>query len=356
VRAPFSSIRGLAGFTSVVILCLLLPVLATPAGPGRRGDAYVAGVSRDRGPFTWIHSQVFRETSPLDIAFMGSSLMMGNVNTESVEQHLSASLGRQLRVRTIAWNGSGFDSLYFIARDLLERRRVNLLIIDDQRRLFDGPSIHAFAWYRWVDTHQEVADLSWRIRTSLYASAVLGTPRGLWSQGREEGDTTPYDWYIGGERGFVLGGSRMRPGPSGFGAASNAEPADGWVAYGPGSRSRFTFDHEPTGPFQTPFREKLVSLCRQHGVRLVVLHFPLPGEATLGTVPVCGMRPELFEGGVGLLGIPGDQFFRGLSPSQIQALYYDPVHMNARGQDRLTRSLLPALVRLHEILESTHPR
>jgi hypothetical protein len=340
----------------VVILCLLLPVLATPAGPGRRGDAYIAGVSRDRGPFAWIHSQIFQTTSPLDIAFMGSSLMMGNVNTESVEQHLSASLGRQLRVRTIAWNGSGFDSLYFIAKDLLERRRVKLLIIDDQRRLFDGPSIHAFAWYRWADTHQDVADQPWRIRISLYASAVLGTPRGLWGRVRAEGDTTPYDWYLGGERGFVLGGSRMRPGTPDSGLATAPEPPGGWVQYGPGSRSLFTFDHEPTGHFQTPFRDKLISLCRQHGVRLIVLHFPLPREAGLGTVPVCGMHPGLFDGGVGLLGIPGDRFFRGLNPSQIQELYYDPVHMNARGQDRLTRSLLPALRRLHETLEPTRSR
>jgi hypothetical protein len=52
-------------------------------------------------------------------------------------------------------------------------------------------------------------------------------------------------------------------------------------------------------------------------------------------------------GALPMLGVPNSKLFKGLKPSEVDALYYDD-HLNVNGMEYYTRAILPGVLELYE--------
>jgi len=358
VKPAFASPSLAAAFAACLATLVALPALVSRTSLLSRRDVYPA-IPAKYGPFPWIQREIFGETKDVDVAFLGSSQIWCAIDTPFVKEKLGAALGREAEVFTLGWPWPGFDALYVIARDLLDHRRVRMLVVYDEDRGDGSPHVHASRWFLAGDA-EVVAGLPWLDRARLYGSAVLGMPRHLLSLVRADELEDPAlgppnfwnTYYHAPHVAQRLGSLRARlaygvsPDFTRFDGHSDATAADA-VVYGPGTRDAFTFSGSPGHPYQLAFFRKLAALCRARGVRLVVLHTPALHERGLTQIPERFAWPDVLGVPVDMLGIPPARLFAGLSAEDITKLFYEDGHFNENGQDLFTPLITPALVRLH---------
>jgi len=356
----FSSSRQAAAFALLLAVLLALPALVARTGWLKRRDVYPT-IPTKYGPFSWIQRQIFIETNDVDIAFLGSSHIWNGVDTPFVQKQLSERLGREAAVFTLGWPWPGYDAMYVIAADLLEHRRVRMLVIYDEHRSADTPHLHSSRWFRIGENTAVLAGLPFTGQAALYGGAVLGMPRHLLSLVRSNRLEDPAhcptsSWntfYRAPNFAEQLGALRARiafnylPDFSPYQPPSAATPAD-VVVYSADTRGAFTFTGPPTPPYQRHFARKLAQLCREHGTRLVVLHLPELHERKQATIPERELWPEVWSAPVDIVGIPGAKLFAGIPAADLPKLFYDPVHMNQNGQELFTRLITPALLKLYD--------
>lgn len=356
MRPVFSSTRQAAAFGALLGILLLLPVLIAKMGWLDRGDAYLF-VNKNAGPFPWIYQQIFIETNDVDIAFVGSSRMMTDISTPAVKRELSGKLHADAEVFTIAWNWGGYDALYTIARDLLEHRRVRMMVVCDDLGQFPHPFGHY--WLRMGEQSDVRAGMPLLAQMSCYANEVLGAPRCLLKLVRpvqfdSHWDLNPFYLEIDGANfKEQLGSMRKRLGieanPANFipfQPRGLATPADARV-YSPASRDAFVFNDAGRDEYQLYFARKLAEICRQHGTWLVALYLPALDERNQTAISWRAPWREFSNGSAMLVGIPAARLFAGISDADVQKLFYNNDHMNQNGQDYFTPLIIPALLNLY---------
>src|SRR5262245_59455104 len=109
----FSSTRQAAGFLLLLAALLLLPLIAGKTGLLSRANAY-ATMPESTGPFSFQHQQIFKETSDVDIAFIGASVVLFQIDTPHVQRALSEHLNREARVIALASLWGAEDRNYFV--------------------------------------------------------------------------------------------------------------------------------------------------------------------------------------------------------------------------------------------------
>ena len=173
----FSSTKQAFAFALLVLVLLLLPAILGKWGLPPAGQSY-ASIDWTDGPMPYIHQQIFEEKGDIDIAFIGSSRMLGGINTPYVQEKLSEKLGRPAVVRSICWLGSGFDSLYLNAKQLLEHRKVRMLVINDENNTY-GPIGLMPYWFRFGDDAGMLKGMPLEQKAWFYFASVAGMPRNL---------------------------------------------------------------------------------------------------------------------------------------------------------------------------------
>ncbi|MGA2248222.1 MAG: hypothetical protein ABSH48_24830, partial [Verrucomicrobiota bacterium] len=130
-------------------------MLVLPAVMGKNWlpprEAVYNSIWWESGEFPWIRQQVFEKTGDIDIAFIGASRITAAFDTPMVQEQLSKHLGRPATVLTLGWGGGGYDQLYFVAHDLLEHRKVKVLVFDDVYNRADQPHVLAPRLFRLAD-------------------------------------------------------------------------------------------------------------------------------------------------------------------------------------------------------------
>ena len=63
------------------------------------------------------------------------------------------------RSRTLGWGGSGYDGLFFIARDLLAHRKVRMLVFYDEDSTAANCNPTAVTWFRFGENGLALAGL-----------------------------------------------------------------------------------------------------------------------------------------------------------------------------------------------------
>ena len=175
----FSSTRQAGGFGLLLLVMLLLPVLISRFLLPPREQIY-ASLPWNVGPYPFIHDQIFRETSDVDIAIIGDSQIWAAIDTPYLQQQLSAKLGHPAVVISLCCPWAGFDGLYFLVRDLLQHRKVHMLVFSDASGLSvvqDTPHKQAWRWFRYAEDAGELAGLPLRYKLSYYYGSILGMPR-----------------------------------------------------------------------------------------------------------------------------------------------------------------------------------
>jgi hypothetical protein len=390
MRPAFSSTKQAAGFALMLLVLLLSPVLLGKRFLPPREEVYSAMTWR-YGPFsTFIRQQIFEEKGDVDIAFVGSSRMWAGIDTPYVQQKLSEQLGHPATVITLGWAWLGFDAEYFIARDLLEHRKVKMIVIDDE--YWVAPHVVATRWFRYGEDADALGGMPLSIQACYYYASVLGVPKNLLGLLRPsvpevitaEDDVHWREFFHSQNSNERLGSIAMegwavpdRP-YAAFTPQGNVRPDDVLV-YSPATASQFLFPSQPAqleqmkksaqafaasagfskpqmvaeSPWQLQFTKQLAGLAREHGTKLVFLHLCPVFIADEPNTPVIQERecwPEVLGTNVSMMGIPPAKLFSGLSELDIAKLFFgnDHFHFSKNGQQFFTRVITPTLIQIYE--------
>jgi len=359
----FSTRRDAILFAICVILFLIMPVLLAKTGNQDRRDVYPT-IPGKNGPYAWFQQKVFTETSDVDVVFIGASLIYTGIDTPHVQKALSRHLGREAEVFTLGFGWEGFDATYVFARDLLDHRRVRMLVINDVSKTIDRPHSLASRWFRLDEHYNALEGLPLLIHARYYASTVLGAPRHLLSRLRPNlvQDPALYDLnrfeYRNPHQQYLntvesLGGF---PVPLAFRFSSNFEPyipqkgaesAD-TLTYSEQNREAFEFTGPPLPVSQLHFARKLAQLCQERGTHLIVLHMPTLNESGRTTIKERVYWPDAMKAPVDIVGVPPARFFAGLSDEDCKKLYYEKRHMNSNGRQYFTQLITPSLIQIYD--------
>jgi len=353
MRPAFSSTKQAAAFAGLLLLILLAPVLEDKKFLDSRRDDY-AHQGYGNVPYPWIEQQIFEETNDIDIAFLGSSLVLNGINTPYVQSRLSEKLGRPAVVRSVAWTTGGYDMLYFVTQDLLAHRRVKLLVFDDE--LPHNGAHNNQLPFRFGENRGLWLDQGWHDRGIFYLSAILGMPNNLLSLCRP-------NWFDDDNDEFKNWKARLGSQSCEFGFKSSR-----WAAYGPFERFEpvtstrssdvltysplttnfFKFSPQPLETFQNYFCHRFAELLQTHtNLQAVMLYMPPPTNH-LTAIPEKTFWPEIFKTRFALVGISPDRLYAGLSETEVIKLFQDSGHLNRNGQEYFTKIITPTLIDLHE--------
>ena len=362
----FSSLRQAIGFVLLLLFLLLLPVLVPRSALPPRETIY-ATQPWNVGPYPFIHDQIYVEKSDIDIAIVGDSQMWAAIDTPILQQELSKALGRPAVVVTLCCPWTGFDGVYFLARDLLAHRKVRMLIFADASGLDRAPQQtphkEAWRWFRYTEDAAEVATLPLSVKIAYYYGSIVELPRNLLgllrpnlgplltAQRQRELDEQQH-WVMPNTR---LGALTMlesynnRPDLfAPFTALTKTQPSD-FVIYSPDTAAKFRFaDPSDEVSVQTVYVQKFAALAREHGASLVCLNVPYYRDRRSPLIHERYNWAEVMHAPVTLLGIPPATLFDGVSDDDLPKLFWDDYHFNANGQRYFTRLLAPNLISLYD--------
>ena len=328
----------------LLAIALLMPVLLYAVGLPPRIEVY-RGISHLAGPFDALRHQAFEDTSTLDMLIFGNSLVRVGFEQNWIRQQLSTSLGRPVNVLLSGLTWQGHDMQYFVLRDLLEHRKVKMLVISMPARTHtqDTPHVQIFRLLRFGDFPGALDGLPLHYRISLYADCVLGAPRQALNLVRGNlvyaNPDTPDDPHW---RDIGYMDSPFVPMPP-----DHPDLPAGSMIYSAATRNRFTFGGPPLNPYQLHFVRKIAELAAEHGTRAVIVHVPMASEKGETTVWEREYWPQTLGEDIPIVGVPSATLFAGLSDQQFYYFYADE-HLNRNGQQRFTRTITPALVKLYQ--------
>ena len=359
MRPAFSSTKQAGGFALLLLAILVSPALVKKPFLPAREELY-SSVGWEYGAFPYLHEQIFVEKGDIDIALMGTSTMWFALDTPQVQRKLSQQLGRQAIVRTLCWDWPGADAFYFITKDLLEHRKVRMIVFCDP--MPGAPNTaHKMAshWFRWAENAKDLSEVRPKARVSFYGAAIQGIPRNLLGLARSDLPAIPSEkiFWSAGDRNFP---KAVNPADR-LGSLSVRFRMDKpFVEYEPppGDLNGFTHmessktNFEASGiwisPMQITFLRKVAVLAGQQGVKVAYLHVPLSREMRAAKMRETVWWPDIFGKDLPMIGIPPANLFAGLSDEDVLKLYYEYRHLNENGQKYFTPLITPALLQVYE--------
>ncbi|HTH52314.1 MAG TPA: hypothetical protein VL495_00105 [Edaphobacter sp.] len=340
--------RHAAALILVLVILLTLPMLMSVAGLPPRDRVY-SGIRVETGTGPLDEKQIFEDKGPVDILFVGSSLLVRGVDTQYLEQQLSARLGRPAKIARLSLKWQGLDMQYMLMRDFLEHRKVGLVIMDmpTLALIGDSPHIQAYRWMRWGEFPRSTAGLSFRDRMAIYGAEVLGAPRQLVNYLRP-------NLLVQNPQLVVSLGSQSDYGSVGYyGGPFVPEPRtppqiteDSIFCHGP-SDSNFDFAGVPLGPYHQHWAREIGNLAKEYHVPFALIHVPEDTEKGMTRVPERMYWPDVIGiPSAPILGIPSATLFRDTPASEVSNYYYDQ-HFNDNGKEFFTRAIAPAVMDLY---------
>jgi hypothetical protein len=339
----FPSTRRTAAFGALLALFLTLPITLHWIG-GASKEALYRGISERAGDYHYIRQQIFEEHSDVDILVCGSSLLGAAIDVPFVQRALSRALGRQATVIGLQQSWQGPDMNYYVSRDLMEQRKVKVLVIAAPAWVHrsNQPHVQLFRVIRYGEHPGAMDGLALRSRLALYADYVLGAPRQTLLLLRPNpvdppADAPPAHEHPIGYRGRAF--IRRQVVPPAIPPAS--------LIYSGESGGPFRFDGPPLNAYQLHFLQKTVELARQHGALLVILHMPSPSERGSQVVPDRQLMPQLLGAGVAFAGVSSARMFENVPDTQFED-YFQDEHLGLNGSDLYTGIMTPVLIQLYE--------
>jgi hypothetical protein len=363
MQPAFSSTKQAAAFATLVLVILLSPFLFGKSWLRSRDQIY-SSIGWGAGPYAYVHDQIYEEKGDIDVAFMGPSTMWYGINTPYFQKELSKRLGRPAQARTLCWDWTGADAFYRIAKDVLEHRRVHMIVFCDPA--INAPdTAHRMSpeLFQWPDHAEDLAGLRLRAKTAFYAAAIIGMPKNLWGRVRPNLpaiDSEEISWpgYSHMENPFHRLGSlacHLIEGRSYLEFTPSTHPGPSSVCvYSDLTKTNFQFlpalltGEIPLQPMQIDFLRKVAQLAKNHDVKLVYLYVPRSTERTFTTITPSTYWPNIFGDNVTMVGIAPAKLYAGLSDDDILKLYWEYRHFNENGQNFFTSVVTPTLVQLYE--------
>jgi hypothetical protein len=129
-----SSVKRFAKYATVLLLAfVLLNALAVFALPQDKFLRYQAPLDPQSPTAPWIYQRIHFDPTPIDVAFIGSSRTGLSVHTGRLEAGL-AQHDIHLKAANIYMVRSGLNMQYVLAKELLNSRKVKLLVLEMTER------------------------------------------------------------------------------------------------------------------------------------------------------------------------------------------------------------------------------
>lgn len=347
LRPAFKSNAQALWFLILIILSLALPKIINNTNLISRSNSYEI-MPETQGAYLFIKDEIFNKKEDIDILFIGGSVIWDAIDTPQVQKTLSEKLGRPANVVTFGFNFNSIDIPYTQLRDLLERRRVRLVVFSIPRLISTtGPSTLAYKFLRYDENKDVVDGLSLESKISLYACNVLRSPRDLLTIVRQNPSmVSPYSKNLGAfkrEEG-------MTHNPEAFERFTPTSPvfSSSDLIYSSTTKANFRFKDEQLSIHQNHYLEKLIELLKEKEVPLVMLNVPQHSEKNSDKAIELQDWSKRFGMGIPLIGIPPTVLFKGLSEKEVEKLHSDREHFNMNGNEYFTRTILPAILEVYE--------
>jgi hypothetical protein len=348
VRPAFDTAWQMFAFLSLVALTLGLPVLLAFSGKITRRSSYEI-MPENQGAFSFVRNEIFDNSEPIDLLFVGSSVTFGGIDAPQVERALSEKIGRPARVMTFGHYFNSLDIVYMQVRDLLERKKVRMIFLSVPRLPYpEGPSPIAYRFMRYNEAPEVFGALPIQSRLSIYACSVLRSPRDVLSLIRPNlgKNPSPFAKNLGADKAdwgamrAPLKFVRYAP-PAPFVRIED-------LIYSRETADRFLFSGEDIPLHQKIYLEKLVELLRREKVPFAMINIPQNTERLSTKIIERRNWSEEFGAEIPIIGIPPAELFAGLSEKEIDLMYYDDMHFNTNGNEFYTKTILPAVLEVYE--------
>ena len=126
MQPAFSETRHLVVWIAALAAILLSPILTTlVVSPETR---YLV-MSKRLGPSDWHRNQIFKETAPLDILFLGNSRILTAIDHTTLREVVRTP-GGPLKSETLAALFNAYDLTYTFLSDFFAHRHAQLVVIN----------------------------------------------------------------------------------------------------------------------------------------------------------------------------------------------------------------------------------
>lgn len=332
----FKSTRSCAAFGLLVLLLLLLPLLL-PNGEEARKRMY-ADASDTTGDWSYMRHEIFDEKTPVDILFVGNSMLWAAIDGPLMQEQLSQSLGRPAVVAVCGTKWSGADLTYMIVRDFLAHRRVGMIVTSMPTSWQDNnePHIQSYRWLAAGDAEMMYGNGP-AAQAVKYGELVLGAPRrleGLLVPARPSDASIEHATWC-----FTQAVSdRIEP-------ICTLMPPQAVCAT---NSQSVKFTQQVLPPYQQHYFESLRNLLIQKSIPLTVIHIPWKSEAREATAEERFNWVEFFGKQSALLAMAPSQLFHGVSDQQLERIYYDDgcncVHFSGTGRNFFSNAIAPPII------------
>lgn len=338
MQPAFRSLSDVLRFGALLVFLIALPALLHIIGYPTRASVY-DGISERAGPYAFTRHQIFNDDETIDIAFVGSSVMKEAIDADFVQEALEKQIGLDANVRSFPFVFQGLDLQYALIRDLLERRRVKLLVttFSGPHRFSTRPHPQLHRFLRNGDYEDVLSGLPLMDRVAIYASNVLGGPRQLISLIRPDIPIA----YVGSSRSASVQTH----------IANNTCSAPA-VVLGPDTEAAFTIPLSAMTPKEEYLVRKIGALANEKGTRIIVINIPI-AEDTRENI--------IWERADWRRILPADTITAGFRPSELfkselpySAFYTYDGHFSSLGRACFTESLTPLLLASHEKIRKNH--
>jgi len=353
VRPAFTGRIGMLGFALALVAVLAGPYLVhwllKPDGP----SLYRTMPPR-YGAYSLV-SELIDKGQPIDILIVGSSRSMTALDPVTIERELQLRYGLTLNVVNLSFNWRGDELYYRLAKLVLERLPVGMVVWPETRSTPKRP--HPLAHHLWLapDENLDGAAFGAARRAGLYGAAVLGVPRRVWAAAFPQPEVSPrYARSLAVKRearGFQ--GERL-----GWKPKRGGQPAREFVEIKDFPRTEISpaeaiFTGEYSGsfarakaysPYQTYFLRRLAELCRQHGARFASIAIPSRFNARelkseVDVRDLADRLPRTWP----LIGISQGKLFEAIDLEGVKAYYKNENHLNLNGARFYSMVVTPAL-------------
>jgi hypothetical protein len=343
MQPAFHDTRHLIGWVAMLIAILFSPGLTTLAvTPEIR---YLVTSIRI-GPSDWHANQIFEQTAPLDVLFIGHSGIWTAIDHAELDREMAAR-GIPTESATIGFTGSGYDFVYTMLTDFFARRRARLVVVNypdvHLHQTFSNPAEKYVRRISLFDpgldlgkpalaatNYGEMALVGFRL---LLASIIHPRPADM------KGYPTSWGFsdHLEATKGSLLREvgfqeekwrtglrpptfvTRILPGdPLGAMIVGAGFPPPAWV----------NLTDEPLTPIESTYLPAIKALCEKNGAVLALM---LPPEATVRDKSKIEISRQALALGIPIMAATLDMLFGDVSDGSVKDHYSDQRHLNKNG-------------------------
>lgn len=298
------------------------------------------------GTFPQLAEEMFNREGPIDILFIGGSFVGSGIEVPAFKEDIEKELGRKVNVISFAHVESGYDLDLIVLQDLLAQRPIRLVVWEHH---IEHINKFWFGLRPFWDLNRQwpfIKNFPLSLLAKIYVENVLNVPGSLYLSLTNRKAKFDQLAMPGHSRDvFAANIYAVQPPLRELGTPVRV---DEMLFDEQHQNPRFKFLDSYT-PYEMNFINAILSLLKQHGTSLVLLHVPSLEEGA-GDIPMPRAAPDDEIVQIPKLGMSVDMLLPELDDETRRLCFRNPEHTHILkyGSIRFSRALVPAIAALYE--------